>query len=125
MVSIISHLGQVDSPYKYLLGILLPKSLLERVISCTDFIVFVFYNSIQSLNISYFCWTLSVLADSPKQTIHLSVLFFSAMKIHISDPTRRLLDIYGNFITEERGTIEVKVHIKFFVQYCGGYHVIR
>ena len=33
------------------------------------------------------------------------------MKIHISDSTKRLLDIFGNFTTEERGTIEVKVSV--------------
>ena len=37
--------------------------------------------------------------------------FFLAMKIHISESTKRLLDIFGNFTTEERGTIEVKVSV--------------
>ena len=32
-----------------------------------------------------------------------------AMKIHISESTKHLLDAFGNFMTEERGVIDVKV----------------
>lgn len=31
------------------------------------------------------------------------------MKIHISETTKELLDHYGGFETEHRGTVEIKV----------------
>lgn len=35
--------------------------------------------------------------------------FFEAMKIHISETTKELLDHYGGFDMEKRGSIEIKV----------------
>ena len=34
------------------------------------------------------------------------------MRIHVSDSTKILLDSFGNFMTEERGMIDIKVNYK-------------
>lgn len=37
------------------------------------------------------------------------------MKIHVSETTKELLDQHGGFTTERRGTIEIKVGLRFFI----------
>lgn len=39
---------------------------------------------------------------------HLSLLV-SALKIHVSPQTKEVLDVFGNFETELRGDVEMKV----------------
>ena len=51
------------------------------------------------------------------------------MMIQISDSTKRLLDMFGNFFTEERGTIKIKVSTdtirKYSFQKTKFYNVLR
>ena len=50
---------------------------------------------------------------SPMSTCVINVSFFNsiAIKIHISDSTRQLLDTFGKFVVEKRGWINIKVTI--------------
>ena len=36
-------------------------------------------------------------------------VYLAAMKIHISDSTKQLLETFGNFVIEKRGFINIKV----------------
>lgn len=50
---------------------------------------------------------------------HLIFLFFwpwqrLAMKIHVSENTKLLLDEYGGFSLEKRGTVDIKVKFELF-----------
>ena len=41
---------------------------------------------------------------------------YIAMKIHIAEDTKAILDVIGGFITETRGAIEIKVRHLFVIR---------
>ena len=43
------------------------------------------------------------------QFLRSRIFFFSALKIHVSQSTKDVLDTFNTFVLEERGEIEMKV----------------
>ena len=46
---------------------------------------------------------------SASANLFFQLFCFAAMKIHVSNDTKKVLDNFNTFILEERGAIEVKV----------------
>lgn len=53
--------------------------------------------------------------NTKRPTGNLQFLISIAMKVHVSENTKVLLDEFGGFILEKRGTVEIKV-LKYFMQ---------